>query len=509
MQQSGTQRPLSRICSATTQLDRGPQTHDTANNAQKVLDEPAGEQASGRYVWTTQWYPVRVAEDLHTDRPNAVKLLGKDLVIWRDAQNQWRCFEDACPHRFAMLSEGRIEADGTLACAYHGWRFDGEGKCTTLPQSFGAAELDNAISNKKSCAVSYPVQVKHHLVWVWPDAGPNNHLEAMAREVPVAPELLDDTKCIYLHPWYMRELPYGFETLLENLVDPSHVPFTHSGIIGDRTSAAIFRMTLNQKATLNGGFAMDLREVQPGASDLVEKGGKNTDSTLHFVPPTLTRYNFGTEELPLILMSYCTPIAPGHSRLLYCLAGERDKVPKKIQRIVDLVPGWAKFVNHFTRGDVLDGDNVFLHGIDRKLNTEEGYTTQKYYTPTTSDLAVRTIRNWLENMASPVPWPSNAPADMHIRDIPREELLNRYHQHTKHCKNCSQALTLFTWAQKVALGGSVLLTALSGSAALADDSHRPLAFGLLAGAVASGLAAAQLSKVCQKFIFVDYVQQDH
>lgn len=75
---------------------------------------------------------------------------------------------------------------------------------------------------------------------------------------------------------------------------------------------------------------------------------------------------------------------------------------------------------------------------DRKLNTEEGYTTQKYYTPTTSDLAVRTIRNWLENMASPVPWPSNAPADMHIRDIPREELLNRYHQHTKHCKNCSQ-----------------------------------------------------------------------
>lgn len=58
-----------------------------------------------------------------------------------------------------MLSEGRIEADGTLACAYHGWRFDGEGKCTTLPQSFGAAELDNAISNKKSCAVSYPVQV--------------------------------------------------------------------------------------------------------------------------------------------------------------------------------------------------------------------------------------------------------------------------------------------------------------------------------------------------------------
>lgn len=72
-------------------------------DSQKVLDEPAGEQASDRYVWTTQWYPVRVAEDLHTDRPNAVKLLGKDLVIWRDAQKQWRCFEDACPHRYATV----------------------------------------------------------------------------------------------------------------------------------------------------------------------------------------------------------------------------------------------------------------------------------------------------------------------------------------------------------------------------------------------------------------------
>lgn len=58
-----------------------------------------------------------------------------------------------------MLSEGRIEADGTLACAYHGWRFNGEGKCTSLPQTYDKEELQKATSNKKSCAQSYPVQV--------------------------------------------------------------------------------------------------------------------------------------------------------------------------------------------------------------------------------------------------------------------------------------------------------------------------------------------------------------
>ena len=75
------------------------------------------------------------------------------------------------------------------------------------------------------------------------------------------------------------------------------------------------------------------------------------------------RYNFGTEEVPLILSSYCTPIAQGRSRLFYSLTGERSKVPKNIQRIVDLVPSWLKFANHFERSNVLDGDNIFLHGV--------------------------------------------------------------------------------------------------------------------------------------------------
>jgi nitrite reductase/ring-hydroxylating ferredoxin subunit len=43
---------------------------------------------------------------------------------------RWRAFEDRCPHRLAPLSEGRVEADGTLLCAYHAWRFDGGGACT-------------------------------------------------------------------------------------------------------------------------------------------------------------------------------------------------------------------------------------------------------------------------------------------------------------------------------------------------------------------------------------------
>jgi phenylpropionate dioxygenase-like ring-hydroxylating dioxygenase large terminal subunit len=67
-------------------------------------------------------YPV---ESLPTDRPFALRILGWDLAIWRDREGEWRAFADACPHRKVPLSEGRIESDGCLSCAYHGWRFDG------------------------------------------------------------------------------------------------------------------------------------------------------------------------------------------------------------------------------------------------------------------------------------------------------------------------------------------------------------------------------------------------
>ena len=92
-------------------------------------------------------------------------------------------------------------------------------------------------------------------------------------------------------PRYMRELPYGFEILLENLVDPAHVPFAHSGIIGDRYEHSVSQMTINERLSTNRGFAMNVKDVKKGSMDFVEKGGESSDSTLYFLPPTLTRYS--------------------------------------------------------------------------------------------------------------------------------------------------------------------------------------------------------------------------
>jgi nitrite reductase/ring-hydroxylating ferredoxin subunit len=80
--------------------------------------------------------------------------------------------------RLAPLSEGRIEADGSLQCAYHGWQFDGRGACTHIPQlrSDDRAQ-QTACASRRACVRAFPTQVVHGLLWVLPDSSPLAHEE--------------------------------------------------------------------------------------------------------------------------------------------------------------------------------------------------------------------------------------------------------------------------------------------------------------------------------------------
>ncbi|CAN1327432.1 Protochlorophyllide-dependent translocon component 52, chloroplastic [Linum perenne] len=74
--------------------------------------------------------------DLNKRVPHGKKVLGIYVVVWWDKkQNAWKVFDDMCPHRLAPLSEGRIDANGRLQCVYHGWCFDGSGRCKLIPQA--------------------------------------------------------------------------------------------------------------------------------------------------------------------------------------------------------------------------------------------------------------------------------------------------------------------------------------------------------------------------------------
>ena len=83
----------------------------------------------GRRLMRRYWQPAALVDELAGNRPiKPVRLLGEDLVLFRDDTGRYGLIGRACPHRGTDLAYGRLE-DGGLRCAFHGWLFDVNGQC--------------------------------------------------------------------------------------------------------------------------------------------------------------------------------------------------------------------------------------------------------------------------------------------------------------------------------------------------------------------------------------------
>ncbi len=79
------------------------------------------------------WQPAALVDELQGPRPvKPVKLLGENLVLFRDEQDRYGLIDRHCAHRGADLAFGRLE-NGGLRCAFHGWLFDATGQCLETP----------------------------------------------------------------------------------------------------------------------------------------------------------------------------------------------------------------------------------------------------------------------------------------------------------------------------------------------------------------------------------------
>lgn len=167
-------------------------------------------------VLLDDWHPVAAGAKIVVGALEPVRLLDRELVLWRSSDGQVRAWQDRCPHRGTRLSMGRIESDQVI-CAYHGWRFAGSGRCIQFPA------LPELMPPANACARSYRVEERYGLIWVCV-GNPN-------RAIPPFPEY-DDAN--------LRKLvcgPYEVVTsgprIVENFLDMAHFPFVHAGILGE------------------------------------------------------------------------------------------------------------------------------------------------------------------------------------------------------------------------------------------------------------------------------------
>lgn len=234
---------ITSLTSTISSTSAPPTTTTTTNSLDNHLDfeELSAPEASDKFNWFKAWYPVVPICILDEEQPHKFELLGMDIVVWKDAavegvtefgpkpkkgkrlDGQWRAFMDECPHRKVPLSEGRVEADGSLLCSYHGWRFDGSGDLIDVPQ-IDSDDLSRVKSNPKSKCNSFPTQIIDGVLWVWPETGSDAIIESALTEAKnyQLPEGVNKDD-VWFGPWNYRQLPYSADYFIENVVDPAHV----------------------------------------------------------------------------------------------------------------------------------------------------------------------------------------------------------------------------------------------------------------------------------------------
>ncbi len=395
------------------------------------------------FSWSRHWYPVAYLKDLDREKPTAFTLLGEDLVLWWDRQeNRWCAFADVCPHRLVPLSEGRINDSGNLECPYHGWSFAGDGRCTAIPQASAEPSsegLEARLTSRRSRCRTYATACGQGLLFVFA-ADP---AEAAQIPLPLVPPLTEEPDAWLVQDTF-RDLPYDALTLLENVLDVSHVPFTHHATVGKRETA--------------GPVNAELKTFGPdGFEGVWQEGprrGKLGTQFTTFAAPCLMWHDLTAKGFARILtVVYATPIRKGECRL-FARFPFRFESPWPA-RLLRLRPEWLQHINNHV---VLEDDQIFLHRQERVLEQRGGSRDllQSCYLATGADRYIQALHDWVVKEAGE-PFPGSA-LPQPLSDAP---LLERWTSHSQHCRSCRQADQRLEVVQRVGWP----LAALAGLAA--------------------------------------------
>ncbi|HHZ73247.1 MAG TPA: aromatic ring-hydroxylating dioxygenase subunit alpha, partial [Gammaproteobacteria bacterium] len=160
------------------------------------------------------WWPVSMVEQV-TDLPLLIKVLGEELVLFRDLSGRLGLLHKHCSHRRASLEYG-IPAERGLRCCYHGWLFDIDGRILEVP-----GEPKNSTIPQRVCHGAYPVIEHNGLVFAY-----------MGPPEQKPPFLHLDTMSIADHDMvpYAIDYPCNWLQVAENPMDPFHSVFLHTRV---------------------------------------------------------------------------------------------------------------------------------------------------------------------------------------------------------------------------------------------------------------------------------------
>ena len=211
------------------------------------------------------WVPIGSKDSLFGLGPMEITVMGQRLVVWHDTppdvqaqflkqknkkkkklkmkktkenvgRVKWSVMADICPHRLAPLSQGRVNPEtNCIECPYHGWQFDSDGTLTDIPQSGLSVESYPKNGNAKTL----PVHVAGDLIFAFLPSSIHGQIYPKSllpeQQYRWLPELMARNGA-----YFTRDLPYSADFLIENFMDPSHIPFAHHGAHADVSLKYVF-----------------------------------------------------------------------------------------------------------------------------------------------------------------------------------------------------------------------------------------------------------------------------
>ncbi|KAK9098040.1 hypothetical protein Syun_025085 [Stephania yunnanensis] len=438
------------LCSAVADVGEGVSVAESEGQESLeesiIEEEERGQGEAVEYDWREEWYPLYLTKNVPDDAPLGLTVFDRHLVLYKEGAGVFRCYEDKCLHRLAKLSEGQL-VDGRLECLYHGWQFEGEGKCVKIPQLPAGAKIPWS-----ACIKSYEVKESQGVIWVW-----------MSEKKPGDPSKL---------PWFenfarpgfrdvstTHELPYDHSILLENLMDPAHVPISH-----DRT---------DWTAKREDAQPLKFNVTERTARGFFGEWGREKDKTMPFVlrfdAPCVLQNNSeivdkNGEKHYFSGLFLCRPAGQGKSMLIVRFGNTRRSPLAKV------FPEWYF---HQNASKVFEQDMGFLSSQNEVLLKEKLPTSKLYINLKSSDTWVTEYRKWMDKVGHGMPYhfghstislpkqpavvehaPAGLPAGLSasmpakggIGTMHAPNPANRYFRHVIHCKECSSVVKAFqTW----------------------------------------------------------------
>jgi phenylpropionate dioxygenase-like ring-hydroxylating dioxygenase large terminal subunit len=264
------------------------------------------------------WQPVLASRNV-TNRPKEIRILGEDLIIFRDGEGRPGLLYPRCMHRGTNLFWGHVEKDG-IRCCYHGWKFDVEGNCIEQP-----CEPKGGLKRAEHRQPWYPVREQYGLVWAY--MGPPERMPVLPHFSCMEP--LQDGEIYYAVDNSMGShgdmngpevVPYSWLHMNDNIMDPFHVQVLHTTF-----SVVQFVREFSVMPTVK------FEEIDNGviykAYRTLEDGRDYERVSTWMLPNIMSVPSIELAEGHSTSLGFAVPVDDTHCRILMCTRAEPDYNP--------------------------------------------------------------------------------------------------------------------------------------------------------------------------------------